>query len=69
MTFAKNVIENSLFTIAYRNCNSQFITTKRFERIALFNTYVNFVGVPKFWVGGTGRKIGLKRGKDPIPWA
>ena len=36
----ENVIENSFFTIAYRNCNFQFIKTKLFERIALLNTYL-----------------------------
>ena len=40
MTFCKkNVIENSLFTVAHRNCNFQFIRTKRFEMIARFNKY------------------------------
>ena len=37
--FPKNVIENSLFTVVYRNCNFQFIKMKLFEAIALFNTY------------------------------
>ena len=37
--FLKNVIENSLCAIAYRNYNVQFIMTKLFVRIALLNTY------------------------------
>ena len=58
MAFAKNVIENSHFTIAYRNHNFQYIKTKLFVRIALsYVIYVfekvifNWVGVPSFWEG------------------
>ena len=38
MTFAENVIENSLFTNAYRNYNSLAIKTKCFKKIVLFIT-------------------------------
>ena len=70
MTFWKNVIENSLFTIAYRNCNFQFITTKPSLEGSpfqyLFGKVVfNSVKTPILWKGQV-EKIGLKREKDPI---
>ena len=37
MSLAENVIENSLFTNAYRNYNFQVIKTNLFEMIALFH--------------------------------
>ena len=64
MTFCKKVVENSLKTNAYRNCNFQFITTKLSERIALFGK-VGLTGW-KCPAGRDGWENRAKRRKYPI---